>query len=136
MSRNSKAKRDARRKKLAKRSYLGRTSRQIEPHGEMRDENGRVIAGIGRQGDEWVLVIGNQVMGGGASAADVMVMFHHLADIHQRDGGSVFNSYSTTFKAEAERDAAEQGMSLSEYIERARDEMAESDSDRSSEEAH
>lgn len=129
MSKNSKAKRDARRKKLPKRSLASRTSRQIEPHGEMRDENGRVVAGIGRQGEEWVLVIGNQIMGGGTGAADVMVMFHHLADIRQRDGGSVFNSYSTTFKAEAERDAAEQGMSLSEYIERARAEMQEEESD-------
>jgi hypothetical protein len=93
----------------------------------MRDEAGRVVAGIGRQGDDWVLMVGDQVLGGGTGAADVMVMFNHLAEIRQKDGGVVFNSYSTTFKAEAERDAKEQGMSLYEYIERAREDMAESD---------
>ncbi len=91
----------------------------------MKDADGRVIAGIGRQGSDWVLVIGNQVIGGGASAAEVMAMFHCLADIQQKDGGGVFNSYTETFKAEAERDALEQGMTLDAYVERARAEMAE-----------
>ena len=96
----------------------------IEPHGEMRDGSGRVIAGIGRQGGEWLLVVDGKVMGGGSSAADVMVMLDQLATIRQADGDAVMNSYSTTFKTCAERDAQEDGMSLYEYIERARDEMA------------
>lgn len=124
MSKNSKAKRDAKRKKLPTRGHGGHTSRQIEPHGEMKDSTGRVIAGIGRQASDWVLVIGNQVIGGGASAAEVMAMFHCLADIQQKDGGSISHAYSSEFQAEAERDALEQGMTLDAYVERARAEMA------------
>jgi hypothetical protein len=95
----------------------------IEPHGEMRDGTGRLIAGIGRQGGDWVLVVGGQVMGRGSSAADVMAMLHQLADMRQAEGDAVMNTYSSTFKAAAERDAEEEGMSLTKYIERAREEM-------------
>jgi hypothetical protein len=129
MSKNSKAKRDAKRKKAPKRSFIRRTVGAIEPHGEIRDGSGRVIAGIGRQGDEWLLVVGGRVMGGGSSAADVMVMLHQLSDMRQANGDAVVNTYSTTFKVAAERDAQQEGMSLSEYIERARDGMMSSDAD-------
>lgn len=128
MSKNSKAKRDTKRKKAPKRSFVGRAN-AIEHHGEMRDGSGRLIAGVGRHGGEWVLVVGGKVMAGGSSAADVMVMLDQLSTIRQADGDVVMNSYSTTFRACAERDAAEEGMTLYEYLERAREDMSETEAD-------
>src|ERR1700748_95074 len=112
MSKNSKAKRDAKRKKAPKRPYVRKSNDVFEPHGEMRDGEGRVIAGVGRQGDDWLLIAGGQVLAGGSSAADAMAMLDQLAAIRQADGDVVINSYSTTFRACAERDAAEAGMTL------------------------
>ncbi|WP_156171509.1 hypothetical protein [Dyella japonica] len=126
MSKNSKAKRDAKRKKAPKRTHIRKPNAVFEPHGEMRDGAGRVIAGVGKQGDDWLLIAGGQVLAGGSSAADVMAMLDQLAAIRQADGDVVLNSYSTTFRACAERDAAEEGMTLYEYIEQARAEMANS----------
>lgn len=125
MSKNSKAKRDAKRKKASKRPFARRLNDVIEPHGEMRDGTGRLIAGVGRQGADWVLIAGGQVIGGGSSAADVMAMLHQLSDMHQANGDAVLNTYTTTFRAAAARDAEEEGMSLDEYIERARAEITQ-----------
>jgi hypothetical protein len=124
MSRNSKAKRDAKRKKAPKR-FARRTGTPIEPHGEMRDSAGNLIAGVGRQGEDWVLVIGDQVIGGGTNAADVMVMLDQLAELRQKEGHTMVNSYSPTLQAEAERVAREEGMTLDEYIAKSREELAE-----------
>lgn len=125
MSKNSKAKRDAKRKKAPKRPFMRKLNDLIEPHGEMRDGTGRLIAGVGRHDEDWVLVVGGQVVAGGSRAADVMVMLHQLADMRQANGDAVVNTYSAAFKAAAEHDAKEEGISLYEYMERARDEMAQ-----------
>jgi hypothetical protein len=124
MSRNSKAKRDAKRKKAPKR-FTRRIGMPIEPHGEIRDSDGSLIAGVGLQGEDWVLVIGDQVIGGGANAADVMVMLDHLADLRQKEGRTVVNAYSPVLQAEAERAARAEGMTLDEYIAKSREELAE-----------
>ena len=126
MSRNSKVKRDAKRKKAPKR-FSRRIGSPIEPHGEMRDSAGNLVAGIGRQGEDWVLVIGDRVIGGGTNAADVMVMLDQLADMRQKEGHTMVNSYSPALQAEAERAAREEGMTLEEYIAKSREELAEPD---------
>ncbi len=124
MSRNSKTRRDAKRKKAPKR-FTRRIGAPIEPHGEMRDSAGNLVAGVGRQGEDWVLVIGDQVIGGGTNAADVMVMLDQLADLRQKEGHTMVNAYSPTLQAEAERAARAEGMTLDEYIAKSREELAE-----------
>jgi hypothetical protein len=126
MSRNSKAKRDAKRKKAPKR-FTRSIGTPIEPHGEMRDSDGSLIAGVGLQGEDWVLVIGDQVIGSGSgsNAADAMVMLDRIAELGQKEGRTVVTSYSPIMQAEAERAARAEGMTLDEYIAKGREELAE-----------
>ncbi|MCC4627552.1 hypothetical protein LL973_25430, partial [Xanthomonas campestris pv. nigromaculans] len=65
MSRNSKAKRDKRKKQQPKRPFvrLGQAP-QVTNHAVLQDADGRVVAAIGLQGgSEWMLSIGGQTMG-------------------------------------------------------------------------
>jgi len=118
MSKNSKAKRDAKRKKQPKTGLRSRVQAPIEAHGEMKDGEDRTLLSIGKQGEDWLVVMNGQVVAGASNAADIMVMLHQFADDQQAQGVAILNAYSTTFKQAATQDAEAEGLTLDEYIER------------------
>jgi hypothetical protein len=64
MSKQSKAKRDKRRKLQPKRPINRLNAQQpVQNHAVLTNEEGQVVAAIGLQGTEWLLAIGGQTMG-------------------------------------------------------------------------
>ncbi len=120
MSRNSKNKRDAKRKKQPKTGMRSRLQAPIQAHGEMKNGEGNVLLSIGKQGDDWVVVMDGQVVGGASNAADVMVMLHQFSHEQEREGHTILNTYSTTFQQAATEDAKAEGFTLDEYLARER----------------
>ena len=117
MSKNSKAKRDKKRKQQGKRPFqrLGRDI-PVENHAVMQDEEGRVVAAIGLQGTEWLLSVGGQTMGGGDNPVPMLAMLMHLQKMQQQEGQTVTLDYSaqlTHFIADL---AAEENQTPDEYL--------------------
>ena len=117
MSKNSKAKRDKKRKQQGKRPFQ-RLNRDIpvENHAVMQDEEGRVVAAIGLQGTEWLLSVGGQTMGGGDNPVPMLAMLMHLQTLQEREGKTVSLTYSqqlTQFVADL---AADENQTPEEYL--------------------
>ena len=62
MSRQSKAKRDARKKQQGARP-IRRLGRPVQPVAQLRDEAGELVGGGGLRDQEWLLLLGGQVAG-------------------------------------------------------------------------
>ena len=117
MSRNSKAKRDKKRKQQPKRPFQ-RLSRDmdVENHAVMQDDEGNVVAAIGLQGTEWLLSVGGQTMGGGDNPVPMLAMLMHLQKLQEREGKTVSLTYSqqlTQFVADL---AADENQTPEEYL--------------------
>lgn len=115
MSINSKIRREAGRQGAAKAGGKKRAAAAIEPHAELRDQQGRLLAGIVRQAGEWVLGMGGQIAGGSESAAHVLAMIKRAARLHEAHGTPVRLKYSDALKAAVAKEIAEQGDSFEEF---------------------
>lgn len=119
MSKNSKAKRDKKRKQQPKRAFqrLNRNA-EVENHAVMQDEQGQVVAAIGLQGTEWLLSVGGQTMGGGDNPVPMLAMLMHLQKMQEQEGKTVSLTYSqqlTQFVADL---AADDNLTPDEYLAR------------------
>ena len=117
MSKNSKAKRDKKRKQQPKRAFQ-RLNRDVdvENHAVMQDAEGNVVAAIGLQGTEWLLSVGGQTMGGGDNPVPMLAMLMHLQKLQEREGKTVSLTYSeqlTQFVADL---AADENQTPEEYL--------------------
>lgn len=125
MSITSKARRDARKRKLAKaRNAPLVAATPIEPHAELRDEQGRLLGGIVRRDDEWVLGMGGKIAGGSDSAAKVLAMLKRAAALHESQGIAVRLNFSMMLGEAAQREASEQGLSFEQFEAQLAQEMA------------
>ncbi|WP_022970786.1 hypothetical protein [Xanthomonas maliensis] len=118
MSRNSKAKRDKRKKQLPKRpiARLGQAP-QITNHAVLQDADGRVVAAIGLQNDrEWLLSIGGQTMGSADNPVPMLAMLKHLANLQEKEGKTVSLEYSTQLQQMIDDLAADEGKTAEEYL--------------------
>ena len=117
MSKNSKAKRDKKRKQQGKRPFQ-RLNRDVpvENHAVMQDEEGRVVAAIGLQGTEWLLSVGGQTMGGGDNPVPMLAMLMHLQKMQQQEGNTVTLEYSTQLTQFVADLAADEGKTPDEYL--------------------
>ncbi|HEY0333039.1 MAG TPA: hypothetical protein VGC74_04920 [Stenotrophomonas sp.] len=118
MSRNSKAKRDKRKKSQPKRPFL-RLDRdpQVANHAVMVDEDQRVVAAIGQQaGGEWLLSIGGQTMGNADNPVPMLAMLKHLAGLQQKEGKTVEVQYSEQMQQMIDDLAADEGKTAEEYL--------------------
>jgi hypothetical protein len=115
MSINSKAGREAKKRNADK----GRTSKPdaapIEPHADLRDQQGRLLAGIVRRDGEWVLGMGGQIAGGSESAAQVLAMIQRVARLHESEGTPVRLKYSDALKEAANTEVAAQGITFEQF---------------------
>lgn len=118
MSRNSKAKRDQRKKRQPKRPFL-RLDRnpQVVNHAVMLDDDQGVVAAIGLQNDsEWLLSIGGQTMGSADNPVPMLAMLKHLAGLQEQEGKTVSVQYSEQLQQMIDDLAAEEGKTAEEYL--------------------
>ncbi|KIQ30143.1 hypothetical protein RT95_00110 [Xanthomonas campestris] len=118
MSRNSKAKRDKRKKQQPKRPIvrLGQAP-QVTNHAVLQDADGRVVAAIGLQGgSEWMLSIGGQTMGSADNPVPMLAMLKHLANLQEKEGKTISLEYSTQLQQMIDDLAAEDGKTAEEYL--------------------
>ena len=125
MSIQSKAKRDASRKRKSRERTVTVTTRApIEGHAELRDHRGTLLGGIARQDGEWVLGLDGQMVGGSDSAATILVMLKRAAAMHERAGTAAVLKCSDTLRDVANEEARMQGLSLEQFEARLDGEMA------------
>ncbi|MET0808034.1 MAG: hypothetical protein ABWX93_04665, partial [Pseudoxanthomonas sp.] len=114
MSINSKIRREAGKQGAAKAEGRNRGA-PIEPHAQLRDQQGQLLAGIVRQEGEWVLGMGGQIAGSSASAAHVFAMIRRAALLHEARGTPVRLTWSDALKDAAYSEVAERALSFEEF---------------------
>ncbi|MBA2237391.1 MAG: hypothetical protein H0W24_01620 [Lysobacter sp.] len=115
MSIRSKAKRDAQKKKAARDSRDPAPRAAIEPHAELRDQHGKLLGGIARKDEEWVLGLDGQIVGGSASAATILTMLKRAASMQERAGNAIVLKFSKALRDAADEEARAQGMTLDQF---------------------
>ena len=115
MSNNSRISREAKKRGTAKTATGKSAGTPIEPHAELRDQQGRLLAGIVRREGEWVLGMGGRIAGGTDSAAHVLAMIRRAALLHEAQGTPVRLTWSDALKDAAQAEVAERGMSFEEF---------------------
>ncbi len=125
MSNNSKTSREAKKRGTAKTGAGKAAGVPIEPHAELRDQQGQLLAGIVRREGEWVLGMGGQIAGSTDSAAHVLAMIRRAAVLHEAQGTPVRLTWSDALKDAAHAEAAVQGMSFEEFETRLEQSMSE-----------
>ncbi|KGE50980.1 hypothetical protein [Xanthomonas axonopodis] len=131
MSRNSKAKRDKRKKQQPKRPFvrLGQAP-QVINHAVLQDAEGRVVAAIGLQvGSEWMLSIGGQTMGSADNPVPMLAMLKHLANLQEAEGNTISLKYSTQLQQMIDDLAADEGQTAEEYLTKLVSEFQNADAD-------
>ncbi|HSX64541.1 MAG TPA: hypothetical protein VLF15_07420 [Pseudoxanthomonas sp.] len=124
MSIQSKARREAKKRKAIKaRNQAQLNAPAIEPHAELRNPQGELLAGIVRRSGVWVLGMHGQIAGSSDSAAEVLAMIKRAAALHEAQGQPVKLVYSDEIRDTAELEAAAQGMSLDDYEKKLEEEM-------------
>ena len=108
MSKNSKARRDARKKKQpkARRRSVTTNSKSAEPHAALLGDGGVVLGGAAFHSGEWILLLNGEVVSGTNSAAMILAMLKHTANVRESEGMAVRLTYSTTLKTAATKEAA------------------------------
>ena len=124
MSIQSKARRDARRRKAERERNRRGDAPAIEPHAELRDRDDNLLAGIVRQPGVWVLGMDGRIVGSSDSAAQVLMLIRRAQRLHDEKGVPVKLVYSDALRDEAELEAAVHGKSLADYEKQLEDEMA------------
>ncbi|WP_305805881.1 hypothetical protein [Stenotrophomonas sp. YIM B06876] len=117
MSKNSKAKRDQRKKQQPKRPIMRLNSQQpVQNHAVLQNEEGQVVAAIGLQGSEWLLSIGGQTMGNADNPVPMLAMLKHLSNVQEKEGRTVTLEYSSQLQQLIDDLAADDGKSADEYL--------------------
>lgn len=115
MSNNSRISREAKKRGTAKTGTGKSAGTPIEPHAELRDQQGKLLAGIVRREGEWVLGMDGRIAGSTDSAAHVLAMIRRAATLHEAQGTPVRLTWSDALKEAAHAEAAGQGMSFEQF---------------------
>lgn len=115
MSINSKIRREAGKQGAARAGEREDAGAPIEPHAQLRDQQGRLLAGIVRQEGEWVLGMDGQIAGSSASAAHVFAMIRRAAVLHEAQGTPVRLTWTDALKDAAYAEARDQELSFGEF---------------------
>lgn len=115
MSRDSKAKRDARKKKEPKRP-IRRLGAALQPHAQLETSDGNTVGGAGWRDGEWLTVLAGQVVARTPSAALTLAMLRHVVAVQEQAGTELKLTFSPTMEHAATREAQAEGRSLEEYL--------------------
>jgi hypothetical protein len=117
MSKQSKAKRDQRKKQQPRRPFARIGAQQpIQNHAVLTNEEGQVVAAIGLQGNEWLLAIGGQTMGNADNPVPMLAMLKHLSNVQEKEGRKVNLEYSAQLQQLINDLAADEGQTADEYL--------------------
>ena len=115
MSRNSRIKREARRKNGPKRP-IRRLGSALQPHAQLLDNDGNAVGGVGWRDGEWLLVLAGQVVARSESAALALAMLKHVVAVQARAGTELELHASPPLLTAATREAGALGHTLEEYL--------------------
>lgn len=115
MSRNSKVKRDARRKKEPARP-IRRLGDALQPHAQLLDEDDHAVGGVGWRDGEWLLVLAGQVVARSESAAMALAMLKHVVAVQAGADRELRLVASPPLLTAAGREAKGLGHTLEEYL--------------------
>lgn len=116
MSINSKIRREAKKRSASKKVQgTPPVALPIEPHAELRDAHGQLLAGIVRRDGEWVLGLGGKIAGNSDSAAHVLAMIQRAAVLHEKSGTPVRLTFSDTLREAAHAEVAGMGISYEAF---------------------
>ena len=116
MSINSKIRREAKKRSVSKKSQdKPPAGPPIEPHAELRDQQGQLLAGIVRREGEWVLGLGGKIAGNSDSAAHVLAMIQRAAVLHEKSGTPARLTFSDALRDAAYAEVAGMGMSFEAF---------------------
>ena len=117
MSKQSKAKRDKRKKQAPRRPFARLNAQHpVQNHAVLMNEDGQVVAAIGLQGSEWLLAIGGQTMGNADTPVPMLAMLKHLANVQEKEGRKVALEYSEQLQQLIDATAAAEGKSADDYL--------------------
>jgi len=114
MSTNSKARREAKRRSAAKVRPTA-PAKPVEPHAQLRDQQGQLLAGIVRHEGEWVLGMGGQIAGSSTEAAQVFALIRRAGKVHEAQGTPVRLTWSDALKEAAEAEVAVRGLTFEQF---------------------
>ena len=116
MSIQSKARREAKKRKATKAHNQARANAPaIEPHAELRNPEGELLAGVVRQAGVWVLGMDGRIAGHSESAAQVLALIMQAAELHERQGTPVRLVYSDALKDAAHAEAKGEGKDFEQF---------------------
>ena len=115
MSNNSRISREAKKRSTAKTGAGKVAGIPIEPHAELRDQQGQLLAGIVRRDGEWVLGMDGKIVGETTSAARVLALIMQAAELHERNGTPVRLMYSDALKDAAHAEAQAEGKDFEQF---------------------
>ncbi len=124
MSINSKARRDAKKRKaLKERNQRLANAPKVEGHAELRNQAGELVAGVVRRGGVWHLGLDGRMAGSSDSAAEVFALLKRAAKTYEANGVPVRMVYSDELRDTAVIEAAAQGMTLEQFDAKLEEEM-------------
>lgn len=124
MSINSKARRDAKKRKAQKERNLRLANApKVEGHAELRNQAGELVAGIVRRGGIWHLGLDGRMAGSSESAAEVFALLKRAGKTYEANGIPVRMVYSDELRDTAVIEAAAQGLTLEQYDAKLEEEM-------------
>ena len=122
MSINSKAKRDAKKKRLRVKRTASIPKPEIHAH---LYENDALVGGGAFHEGEWVMTLKGQAISGTNSPAMLLSMLKRAASALEEQGSSVHLEYSTKLRDAATAEATEEGKTLDELLKFLEDERKE-----------
>lgn len=87
----------------------------IEPHAQLRGQQGKLLAGIVRREGEWVLGMGGRIAGSSAEAAQVFALIRRAAELHEAEGTPVRLTWSDELKHTVDSELALMGCTLEQF---------------------
>ncbi|HLM53901.1 MAG TPA: hypothetical protein VK325_10010 [Pseudoxanthomonas sp.] len=111
---DSKRRRDAGGKNSTRAAKPKASKAMIEPHADLRDAQGRLLAGVVRRDGEWVLGMGGRIAGG-STEARVFALIRRAARLHEAQGTPVRLTFSGALKDAADAEAALRGITFEEF---------------------
>ncbi|QNP39748.1 hypothetical protein [Lysobacter solisilvae (ex Woo and Kim 2020)] len=115
MSRDSKTRRDARKRKEPKRA-IRRLGGTLQPHAQLETGDGNTVGGAGWRDGEWLTVLGGKVVARTPSAALTLAMLRHVVAVQEQAGAELKLTFSPVLETAATREAQAEGRSLEEYL--------------------
>jgi hypothetical protein len=86
-----------------------------EPHAQLRDAAGKLLAGVVRKDGEWVFGLDGRIAGSTTSAAHVLALIKRAAELCRERGVEATLVFSAPLRAAAHAEAEAEGMAFEEF---------------------